>query len=92
MGVRPHRNPEGTETDSRLVDVMAGTHTVGTVLLGLLLMALGILIISDVTGLVSRYSRWYSDRFFPAPLWLLRSVGLLGIVGGVLVLIYGNSP
>jgi hypothetical protein len=55
-------------------------------------MALGLAILLDVKGVVTRYKR-FQDRFSIAfPVWMFRAVGLFGIVGGILILIFGNSP
>jgi hypothetical protein len=64
----------------------ATTHGVGSVLLGVLLLAIGVVIVANVWGVTARF-RSFQDRFYSAaPLWAYRSIGLFGIVGGVVVI------
>ena len=62
-------------------------HAAGSVTLGLLLLAIGIVIVANIGGLTARF-RTFQDRFYSAaPLWVYRSIGLFGIVGGLVIVV-----
>jgi hypothetical protein len=65
----------------------AASSGVGSVVLGVLLLAIGVVIVANIGGVTARF-RSFQDRFYSAaPLWVYRSIGLFGIVGGAVIII-----
>jgi hypothetical protein len=63
-----------------------GSPIVGTVIvLGVLLLALGAILFGNLWGVTARL-RNAQARFYSGPLWAYRSIGLFGIVGGVVII------
>ncbi len=72
---------------TRLVILGTASHGAGSVVLALLLIAIGVVIVANAGGVTARF-RSFQDRFYPAaPLWVYRSIGLFGIVGGSVIII-----
>jgi hypothetical protein len=54
------------------------------VVLGVLLIVLGTLLVGNLWGVTARLKSAQA-RFYSGPLWAYRSIGLFGIVGGIVI-------
>jgi hypothetical protein len=61
-------------------------HGVGSVLLGILLFGLGVMLAGDVWGTATGFKN-IQGRFYSGPLWAYRSIGLFGVVGGIIIIV-----
>jgi hypothetical protein len=53
--------------------------------LGILFLALGLVLFGNLWG-VTAWLRDAQARFYSGPLWAYRSIGLFGIVGGIVII------
>jgi hypothetical protein len=60
-------------------------HGVGSVLFGILLFALGVMLVGDIWGTATGF-RNLQARFYSGPVWAYRSIGLFGVVGGIIII------
>lgn len=67
------------------VMLATANHGVGSVLLGILLFALGVILVGNVWGTATGF-RNLQARFYSGPVWAYRSISLVGVVGGIIII------
>jgi hypothetical protein len=68
----------------------AADHGTGSVLLGMLLVALGAILVGDIRGTATGF-RNLQAKFYSGPVWVYRSIGLSGVVGGIIIIVTALS-
>jgi hypothetical protein len=61
------------------------SHGTGSVLLVILLLALGAILVGNIWGAATGF-RNLQASFYPGPVWAYRIIGLFGVVGGIIVI------
>ena len=67
------------------MNLATANHGAGSVLLGILLLALGTILVGDIWGAATGF-RNVQARFYSAPVWPYRIIGLFGVVGGIIII------